>query len=66
MTGLLETATMGLHACWRPVCDVLQPPPFSGYRLTPRRLANLILNRIEHRLARLRLWSRPIKLIVER
>lgn len=66
MTGLLETAMKGLRACWPPVRDVFATsPPFFGYRPTPRRFANLILNRIEHRLARPRLWSRPIKLIVE-
>jgi pyruvate-formate lyase-activating enzyme len=41
------------------------PPPFAGYKPTARRLANLYLNRIEHRWVRTRLWSRPTKLIIE-
>jgi len=65
VTGVLGTATKRLRACWGPVHDLFAPPPFSGYRPTPRRFANLIVNRVEHRLARPRLWSRPIKLIVE-
>jgi MoaA/NifB/PqqE/SkfB family radical SAM enzyme len=43
----------------------LGSPPFAGYRRSPRRFANLYLNRLEHRLRRTHLRSLPIKLIVE-
>jgi organic radical activating enzyme len=43
----------------------LEPPPWTGYRLTARRLFNLYLNRWEHRRRRIRLRSLPIKLIIE-
>lgn len=52
-------------AWWRVARDTFLPAPFKGYRLTPLRLANLYLNRLEHRAMRTRLWSRPIKLIVD-
>jgi hypothetical protein len=45
--------------------DVFAPVPFSGYRPTLRRLANLYLNRFEHRRMRTRLRSRPLKLVVD-
>ena len=45
--------------------EIFRAPPFHGYRPTPRRFANLCLNRIEHRTKRTRLWSRPLKLIVD-
>jgi hypothetical protein len=40
-------------------------PPFLGYTPSPRRTANLYLNRLEHYFVRTRLWSKPLKLIVE-
>ncbi|MEO8601006.1 MAG: radical SAM protein [bacterium] len=40
-------------------------PAWEGYTLTPRRLANLYLLRLEHRLGRTQLRSRPVKLTVE-
>ena len=49
----------------RPCAATFAPPPCVGYRPTPRRLANLYLNRLEHRWLRTRLRSRPYKLIVE-
>lgn len=52
-------------AWWTWLRLLLAPPAFVGYRPTPRRLANLYLNRLEHHWKRTRLWSRPIKLIVE-
>src|SRR5262245_23123839 len=44
---------------------VALPPHYGHYRLTPRRLANLYLGRIEHLLGRKRLRSSPVKLTVE-
>ncbi len=52
-------------ARWDGVRRAFAPPPWSGYRPTPRRLANLYLNRLEHRWVRTRLWSLPTKLIIE-
>jgi pyruvate-formate lyase-activating enzyme len=40
-------------------------PPLGGFRLTPRRRANLLLNRWEYRRGRVRLWSYPTRLVVE-
>jgi pyruvate-formate lyase-activating enzyme len=44
---------------------VALPPHHGFYRLTPRRLANLYLTRLEYLLGRKRLRSSPIKLTVE-
>jgi hypothetical protein len=44
---------------------VALPPQYGFYRLTPRRLANLYLTRLEYLLGRKRLRSSPIKLTVE-
>lgn len=45
--------------------DLFAPVPWSGFRATPRRRFNLLVNRIEHLRRRTRLWSNPFKLIVE-
>ncbi|MGH7786342.1 MAG: radical SAM protein [Candidatus Binatia bacterium] len=50
---------------WAWLRHLLAPPAFAGYRPTPRRLANLYLNRLEHHWKRTRLWSQPYKLIIE-
>jgi uncharacterized radical SAM superfamily Fe-S cluster-containing enzyme len=49
----------------RTVRGLLQHPGYEGTRVTPRRMANLILNRWEHRNVRSTLRSYPVKLIVE-
>jgi MoaA/NifB/PqqE/SkfB family radical SAM enzyme len=54
-----------LTARWVLLRHMFAPPPFHGYRPTPRRMGNLYLNRLEHHLVRTRLWSRPTKLIIE-
>jgi organic radical activating enzyme len=43
----------------------LRPPDFEGARLTLRRRLNVYLMRIEIGLLRTKVWSRPVKLIVE-
>lgn len=50
---------------WAWLRRLFAPPPFAGYRPTPRRLANLWLNRVEQHWTRTRLWSQPYKLIIE-
>lgn len=65
MITLLHSTAARLGARWRPLRDILAPAPFFGYRPTRKRLANLYLNRLEHRLVRPRLWSFPIKLVIE-
>jgi pyruvate-formate lyase-activating enzyme len=40
-------------------------PEIAGARLTPRRLLNVYLQRIEHGRCRTRLWSKPSRLTVE-
>ena len=44
---------------------LVEPPPWEGYQLTLRRMANLLLQRLEHRFGRTQLWSKPCKLTVE-
>jgi len=44
---------------------VALPPQHGYYRLTPRRLANLYLGRLEYLLGRKRLRSNPVKLTIE-
>ena len=44
---------------------LLQPPPWEDARLTPLRLLNLYLQRIENGRLRTHLWSKPTRLIVE-
>jgi pyruvate-formate lyase-activating enzyme len=63
--GVLTTAIARFGTGARSVRSLFVAAPFAGYRPTPRRLANLYLNRLEHRWVRTRLWSRPIKLVVE-
>lgn len=52
-----------------PLIDALRDstslPPYSGYRLTPRRLVNLFQLRLEHALGRTVVRSRPVKLTIE-
>ena len=43
----------------------LSDPPWEGAKLTWRRRLNLYLQRLEHRLGRTKLWSKPCKLTVE-
>jgi len=63
-------ASAGRAVSWarygtRTVRGLVQLPGFEGTRVTPRRWANLVLNRWEHRSLRTTLRSYPIKLIVE-
>ncbi len=62
------------HPWWRRVVTsqtyvavrmTLSDPPWEGAQLTVRRRANLYLQRLEHRLGRTKLWSKPCKLTVE-
>src|SRR5215468_6404882 len=50
---------------WDELGRTFAAPPYIGYRRTKRRLFNLYLNRLEHRLVRTRLWSWPTKLNIE-
>ena len=43
----------------------LSDPPWEGAKLTWRRRLNLYVQRIEHRMGRTKLWSKPCKLTVE-
>lgn len=62
------------HPWWRRVVTselyialrmLLEPPPWTGFKRTPRRMLNLYLQRIEHRFGRTKLWSKPCKLTIE-
>jgi pyruvate-formate lyase-activating enzyme len=58
-------AVARLRYVTRTVRGLLRHPGYEGTRVTPRRMANLVLNRWEHRNVRSTLRSYPIKLIVE-
>jgi MoaA/NifB/PqqE/SkfB family radical SAM enzyme len=58
-------AVSRLRYVTRTIRGLVQHPGFEGTRVTPRRMANLVLNRWEHRALRSTLRSYPIKLIVE-
>ena len=58
-------AVSHLRYVTRTVRGLVQHPGYEGTRVTPRRMANLILNRWEHRSLRTTLRSYPIKMIVE-
>ena len=45
--------------------EVLTPPAYPGVRLTPKRLLNLWITRIQETLGHTRLFGKPIKLTVE-
>lgn len=64
--GLSPARVVGrLRYVSRTVRGLLQHPGYEGTRVTPRRMANLVLNRWEHRNVRSTLRSYPVKLIVE-
>jgi MoaA/NifB/PqqE/SkfB family radical SAM enzyme len=50
---------------WLAIRMTLSDPPWEGAVLTPRRRFNLYLQRLEHRVGRVKLWSKPCKLTVE-
>jgi organic radical activating enzyme len=58
-------AVARLRYVTRTIRGLVQHPGYEGTRVTPRRMANLILNRWEHRNVRTVLRSYPTKLIVE-
>jgi pyruvate-formate lyase-activating enzyme len=59
------TPTEQLRYWIQAIRGLVRRPDFAGARSTPRRLWNLYLARWEHRNLRVRLRSRPIKLIIE-
>ena len=50
---------------YRQLCEFLRPPDYRGLRLTPKRLLNLYLVRLQKGLGSLHLYGSPIKLTIE-